>query len=363
MRSTVPHFYLQANSPGEITAWVGPVVGAIRHQCPTAHIIVCVAPCQYASGREVAVAEAMEGVDEVWPVAKTVRSALWFFKRERGREGAVIFLGGDPLVARLLGFRFGLPVFGYSAGGHSLGFGFKKVFSRASVGDLMADRVVAALANSNPVSSGEPLALFFAGSRPQHFAAMAPFMVELIRWIRAKDPVFRARIQVSDFIDDALARSVLADVSDIEIGRGDSLSALQSAALVVSLPGTNTAEAGYLRVPTLVLMPTNRPQLVIFDGFFGLIGSVPGFGWALKRVAIAIMSRQKRFYALPNRFHQQSLVPELVGHLTLEWVGETILDLMKHPEKRADISKRLEMLKSDGRTAERMVGEILKTIQ
>ncbi|MBM3273959.1 MAG: lipid-A-disaccharide synthase, partial [Candidatus Sericytochromatia bacterium] len=40
-----------SNAPGELAAWVRPVVGDLRKRHPEARITVALVPCPYASGR------------------------------------------------------------------------------------------------------------------------------------------------------------------------------------------------------------------------------------------------------------------------------------------------------------------------
>ena len=46
------HLIIQANSPGEIAAWVFPIVQTFKKICPESIITLCLVPCQYASRNE-----------------------------------------------------------------------------------------------------------------------------------------------------------------------------------------------------------------------------------------------------------------------------------------------------------------------
>src|SRR5690606_41466355 len=103
-------FVLTANSPGEVSTWLAPVVRALREKTPGARISVFLVPCAFATGAEKAVVAAMPGVDRAFGRAESWRHA-WAVPRGRGfgREGAVLSSAGAPVPALWLGGRLGLP--------------------------------------------------------------------------------------------------------------------------------------------------------------------------------------------------------------------------------------------------------------
>src|SRR5690606_21479958 len=112
--SGLMEFVLTANSPGEVSTWLAPVVRALREKTPGARISVFLVPCAFATGAEKAVVAAMPGVDRAFGPGEYWRHAL-AVPAVRGfeREGAVLFLGGDPVHALWLGRRLGLPALAY----------------------------------------------------------------------------------------------------------------------------------------------------------------------------------------------------------------------------------------------------------
>ena len=103
--------YLVSNSPGEVSTFVKPMVGAIRERHPDWEIQVCLVPCPYATGAETRVITSWPESPAVWSPWQTTKA--WWRGTGRGREGAVVFLGGDPWHALLLKHRFDMPSLAY----------------------------------------------------------------------------------------------------------------------------------------------------------------------------------------------------------------------------------------------------------
>ena len=58
---------------------------------------------------------------------------------------------------------------------------------------------------------------------------------------------------------------------------------------MVSLPGTNTAEAFYMSLPVLMVLPLNHPEKFVFDGLFQLLFKIPLLGRFLRRFLVRLM--------------------------------------------------------------------------
>ena len=107
------------NSPGEVSTWLAPTVAALRQLDTGVHVSVHILPCLYASGTEAEVIRGMPGVDSVVTPGESWRYILrgrlpagW---KPRGR-GAVVFLGGEMLLAARLARRLGYPAAAYTQG-------------------------------------------------------------------------------------------------------------------------------------------------------------------------------------------------------------------------------------------------------
>ena len=74
---------------------------------------------------------------------------------------------------------------------------------------------------------------------------------------------------------------------------------MRAADLAVTIPGTNTLELGIAGVPSLVLLPLNKPEVIPLEGPGHWLSLVPGVGTTLKRQAVRLAA--PRFpVALPN---------------------------------------------------------------
>lgn len=360
-------FIIQTNSPGELTSWVTPIVGEARNQCPEATIVIALTPCQYASGQEAQIAKAIPGVQTVYTPQQTLRLIWgWPMKKEKDRKGVVLYLGGDPLYSQFLGIKFRFPVYGYTEHARHLGPLFKKVFHKTK-GDLMGARIASFQADRSVLLEKYKLepgryCLFFCGSRPAHFLNMAPFMGEVVVAIKKKDPQFQAILGISPFISEEHLASIRVSVekAGMRLIRGESLELLSLADLLVTLPGTNTAEAMYLQVPMCVLIPLNRPDLIIFDGLLGILGKIPGLGIGLKNIALSILKRKKQFYALPNRMANQAIVPELAEVLTVPKTADLIYALYHQPDQLLRMKQALARFKPSYTIVEEVVSSLLK---
>lgn len=330
-------FYLliQTNSPGELTAWVRPIVETFKRIVPNSHIILFLTPCPYASGQEQMQAAQIGGVDAVMTWDQTLKQLLGlpYFKKKY-LKGAVLFLGGDPFYSQLLGFKYRLPVYGYTDRRQRLGLFYRHVFYQHVVGDLMAERARALIKTREDVLKEHQLpdseyAVFFCGSRPQHFELFFPFMLETVKEILVYHPNFSPLFVISPFIQDRLVDQIRAQHAipeSLRIVRADSLEMLRIASLLITLPGTNTAEAMYLGVPMLIFVPLNNPERIILDGLVGLLGKLPVIGKLWMKLVVSILKKQNRFYSLPNRLAGRQIVPEIVGELESKYVARVIMD-------------------------------------
>ncbi|NDC83395.1 hypothetical protein EB093_07035 [bacterium] len=331
--------WITSNSPGELSAWVDPVVRTIQSRNPDVQITVALVPCQYATGTENTVAAAIPGVDSVLTVSDTLRLIVGRLPRPTvSRRGVVVYLGGDPLYAKLLGWKLKWPVLAYTEHDYRLGWGITRVFRRREIGDLMAARIALA----QPVHrTNEFDMVFFLGSRPHHFRLFAPFCLAVAAVIKTRRPDYRLAVQRSPFITDDLWRLVTDDphVHVIEHTGTASVDTLARSRLMVSLPGTSTAEAMYMRTPMMVLVPLNRPDLIQFDGILGLVGNVPLLGRLLKSIVVAVLSKRRRPIALPNILAGRSIVPEVVGRLTPEPVADALIELR---DNDSELNRQIE---------------------
>lgn len=327
------HIFILSNSPGEISVWVRPFVAHLMSQDKLFDISLCLTPCQYASGNELTVATQIPGINRVFRPKETFQLLLKGFA-ERINKGTVLYLGGDPNYARLLGWRLKIPTLAYTQHKGFPTFGFKKVFYKHKDGDLMAARVLnfsekrTAILQKYNLPDSDYMVLF-PGSRPQHFENFIDFLSGTFESMRKARPNIKLIVSLSPFITDELLAKYqhFLDKMDGHIIRGNSLELLSLSKLLVTIPGSNTAEAMYMKTPMLIMIPLHKPKYIILDGLAGLVGNIPGVGTIIKRLIILIMKKKYEFFSLPNCYFNRKLVPEVTGSFSQATLQSEILSL------------------------------------
>lgn len=373
-----PTIYLTANSPGEISAFLVPMVAAIRRRFPTARVVVQLLPCTFATGREEEVARSIAGVDEVLPARWIWRFVLHGLPE---RPHALIHLGGDLMYAGLLAWRWRIPTWAFQWAQRRWNRFIRGYFVRSPsdaqrlrkqgvsperihvIGDTVVDAVQAAL-HASPTTMGQapngvpevPHIAFLPGSRTVEVAALTPFFLEVAEHLREVWPQARFSLLLSPFVQWRDAQATLAP--DREFGglsgarvrdngtwavvtrsgtrlslvHASTLSEMAKSDFVVSIPGTKTGEAGSLGKPMLVVLPTNRLEHIPWHGILGLLDWLPYLGRAIKRLLLHKMFHRYvgRVYSQPNLLAESPVVPEMVGYLTPRLVADKVLEVFGH---------------------------------
>ena len=362
--------FIQSNSPGEITAWVKPIVQTAQKQNPNCHITLLLTPCQYASGKEVEVAKNISGIDQIYTPSQTIKllfSWPWFSKQNQ--PGAILFLGGDLLYAKLFGLKYRLPVYAYTQNKIKKSLLIRKIFSRALDGDLMAERTKNFSENKTKIFAKHQLrdqdyCLFMCGSRPQHFFNFLPIITETVQCIKKRQPSFQAILLVSPFIhqNDFTKYQKKHDLSDFIIisQPANSLELISIAKLVVTIPGTNNMEIAYLQKPAIVVFPLNHPEHILTDGLLCFLGKIPLLNLLLQKIIISIVKRKKRYFSLPNEIAKQYIYPEIVEKINPSKLADTILKTYHDNAKLTLITKKLTTLTLPTNPAQTICQQIFK---
>jgi len=370
---------ITSNSPGELYSFVRPCVKSIKALLPSARIILVIMPCQYASGREIEVARSFEGVYEIiFPE----EFRAWMFKNKPpkgitfAQKGVLLYLGGDLFQAGLLAKRLGYRAAAYI----NDRFGWNKLFSRffvaddrmaakaarkriskskvRVVGDLMADGQREEVSKEKwGLDPNRPVVTFMPGSRSAHAKHMAPFFVRTAELMKEKCEA-QFVLGLSPYINLASLEKHLKTVPDSMIKEGLGSSARLSVEngqnylisqagsrllimdrapyeamgvsdLILTIPGTNTAEAASMGRPMLVLLPLNKTEVLIFDGLVGIAGNLPFVGGGIKKLTAYVLNRLVKYTALPNIKAGSFVVPELRGRLTPAQTADKALGLLQ----------------------------------
>ncbi len=339
-----------ANSPGEIAGWLRPIAEEWARAHPERGIVVVMLPCNFATGHEAGIATELPGVRKVVPVSSLFRFFLYEGAAYRG--GTLLHLGGDQMYAAALSWRYDLRSFAYLWGRPWWDRLFQGYFTKNDwgvqwlrkrripqskihlVGDLMVDSVY----QKAEVSTPDPLQLsFFPGSREQELANLAPFFLETAEVLAAGRPELRFKLHLSPFLPQDQLEGLLQSAphpkmggvqgrlngnslagphgARLELVQADSLKVLSRSSLAISIPGTKTGEAGSLGVPTLTLLPLNRPELLPALGPLALLDYLPGGAW-LKGRFLLRTKPTLGFISQPNILAQEEIMPEMVDPLT-----------------------------------------------
>ena len=142
---------------------------------------------------------------------------------------------------------------------------------------------------------------------------------------------------------------------------------LSQCCICLTTVGANTAELGALAVPMIVLLPTQQLDAMrSWDGLPGLLANLPGVGTAFSKVinwSFLRFVRRKGLLAWPNIWAQEEIVPEIMGKLQPQEVGEMVLDFLAHPEKLDDIRAKLRNIRGESGAAQKIaqiVGEEIR---
>lgn len=398
---------ITTNSPGEVSAWVRPMVKAIRVEWPDAQITVFVPPCTFASGREVPVLRGFPEVNQVVGPGAYVQYAL-FRKKPRGfkpgSQGFVLFLGGDLGHATLLGKRLHYPVYAYTErdAGHAemIRYFFvpgPKVTRRLQskgiqpdqiqvVGDLMHDAIKPATSREEmldlfDVHAGQTVVNLFPGSRPYEVKVTLPLFVKAVALLKKEMPEIKPIITLAPFLtveqirrdltqmglaDWRLAEGVRGDerLAELHCGgeqfliyRGNSYDTMQLTHIALSLPGTNNVELAAMGVPTFVVLPLNWPELIPLPGVVGLIGQVPVLGSYLKRrIVIPKLLPKFPFVSPVNRSAGERIFPELAAIVEPAMIAQQLKLLLE--EQYDQIKEHLCAYRKEEKASCRIISRI-----
>jgi lipid-A-disaccharide synthase len=388
-------FILTTNGPGELCTWVAPVLSELRRRAPESRIVVSLVPCQFASGNEAAVAREM-GADAVTEVSEHLR-LLATGRRPpaySGRGGAVLKLGGEVFHAARIAASLKYPVYSYAFEPEwspklvRLFVDSPKTQERALargadparvqvIGNLVADAF-----DRSPGRPRETVLLLVPGSRGFEavhllgaFLAAARHVAEAVAglevvWLRS--PLLTPR-QVDEAIAGSKSRViggvgarregdrlVTEDGLEVRIAEGAArYPEMTRASLAIAVPGTNTLELALAGVPALVVLPTQRPELIPIPGPAQFIGLIPLLGPAIKRAGVRALLPRYPFAALPNIIAGREIVPELRGEITAREIGEAAAALAADFERLEEIRAALAAEMPPAGAASRLVETLL----
>lgn len=398
-----------SNGPGEIATWVRPVVKALRRRLPNSadvRISLVLSPCVNASGREVEMAASLGGLDRVQGaehfftfllLGKTATDWDW------SPQGVVVFLGGDQIYPVLIGRRLGYRTIIYAEWEARWHRWVDRVAAMTPgivdqappqfrhrcevIGDLMTEvetdgEQAAAIATALNLQPEQPLIGLMPGSKPAKLRVGLPFCLATATALHQQRPQTRFVIPVAPMLSlEALTQFAdphhnvdcrlfegttsaelvqstgqlprLRTAAGLEILLWTSQPAydlLTQLALCLTTVGANTAELGALGIPMMVVLPTQKLEVMkAWDGIPGLLANLPLVGDPLARLINRLVLRkiyqQGRLFAWPNLWAQRSVVPELIGPLQPQAVADQLIDYLDNPDRLAAMAADLRSLR------------------
>ncbi len=368
---------LLTNGPGELSTWVPPVLSRLRQKVPQARIELFLIRDQFAAGTEWAKAGELK-LDALSGRTELVRRLLG---RKSGGRGVVLMLGGAPRDAVLLGRATGYPAFSYTFDAKAHHPGLRAVLVDATrtmlamrakgvdparvvvVGNLVVDALNEA--SNQPAQKAD--VLLFAGSRPFAARYLLGFLLAVAEQMAAMRPDLRfawvkSRLLPEDVVEEAMRALLVRDMGGVSaVWAGEGLrtqhglevfvldepqryAAMHQASLAMTIPGTNTLELALAGLPSLVILPLHKPEMLPLEGLWHWLLSLPGARPFKQSFVRGLVSRIPHL-ALPNQWLGERVFPELRGVFSPADVARAGLELLA-PERAARVRARLKHLEA-----------------
>ena len=394
-----------SNGPGEVTTWVRPVVKALRAELGNdrsqVRISVILSPCPHATGKESAIALGYTEVDRVQAPEYFWQFLIWGKTAENWEwrnKGVVVFLGGDQVFSVIIGKKLKYKTVVYAeweARWHNFIDKFaimkaqvaKNVSAKyadkfAVVGDLMLeaaeDEITSASENSK---SKINIIGILPGSKTAKLTQGVPLTLGIAEYVHSKLPQIKFFIPVAPTLDlptltsfanpennpftkafnfqgASLKDNYLITSTGLKvelIQENPAYHLLSQCSVCLTTVGANTAELGALAVPMIVLLPLQQLDAMrSWDGLPGILANLPGVGSSFAKLINWWMAKNKGLFAWPNIWAQEEIVPELVGNLQPEAVGEMVLDLLENPGKLDAMRDKLRSVRGESGAAKKL---------
>ncbi len=381
------NFILVANGAGEVAGYVKPLAAALFESIPRSKIILALSPCQYATKNEAKVAQSFGSISQIIEPAVLRK---WLLLNQTpphinlAEKGAVIFLGGDLMWAALLARKAKYPAFAYL--GDHLGWTktFKKYFVATEpafqkfenrvplgklelVGNLMVDSVQRRNNLPKPweikhqicqrlmLDPKKPIISLFPGSRDFSLDYLIPFYQKTAEILRKESPQVQVVLSLSPFVDKTKLQKYL---NRYRVDLPYSEEAELIADVAITIPGTNTAQLGAMGLPMIVIFPLDRPDQIPLEGLADLIGKIPFLGVLFKKALAAYINSKVKYFSLPNKLANQTIITELRGKIEPRNLAIQALALLGDPLRRTEMSMKLKAAMGEPGAAVKIVQAI-----
>jgi len=224
----------------------------------------------------------------------------------------------------------------------------------------------------------------FAGSRFYHVKVSLPFYLKVADEIRSQMPDTDFLLGVSPFLTIENIRECIKTYSysvegtsgeliaedngnliiktknqtEIKILKGYQYDMINLSDIVLTIPGTNTAEIGVMGKPMVVGITWKAK--IPRGGLTGFLSSIL-FIDSLKKYIFQMYIRRIKYTSLPNQMAQKEVVPEIIVEKKSDIISDKVVELLRDDKKRSEISDELKRVFKSTNASEKMVDLILKS--
>lgn len=255
------------------------------------------------------------------------------------------------------------------------------------IGDLMAD---VTLSSSSAIVSEDIIIGLLPGSKAIKLAQGMALTLAISEYLHQKRPEIRLVIPVAPTLDlqtlakfaDCESNPIIAQFGGIsgklhlgnpaylETQNGVKIELytqfpaydlLSKCQICLTTVGANTAQLGALAVPMIVLLPTQQLDAMrSWDGIPGILANLPGLGAIFAKIINRLVLKQGKLFVSPNIWAKQEIVPELVGELQPEDIGNLVLNYLDHPEQLEAMRQRLRQVRGKPGAAQKLANIVIK---
>ena len=136
----------------------------------------------------------------------------------------------------------------------------------------------------------------------------------------------------------------------------------------ITTVGANTAELGSLGVPMMVLLPTQKLEVMkAWDGVPGLLANLPLVGDRLTRIINRLVLRQiykeGKLFAWPNIWAKREIVPERIGPLKPGEVAAQVVGYLENPPALEAIRQDLRSVRGEAGAAAKLAAMVVEELR
>ena len=318
------YFYIFTNSPGEVFSWVKPLVERLVDEFQNPIIDVYLTPCQYSTGNEVSVCESFTGVSNVFSPFQTIKSMVSI----KSNKGVVFFMGGDPFYAKRFALKTGSSLIAYSEHDWDAA-DFDLLITKSNNYDLMVSGIVqTSIKNRSGI-------VLLPGSRPEHLKVALPIMLKMVTSMDSFD------VMLSPFTDKTTIDLLNKRYPNVSFIRLTNINQLSGYKFALTIPGTNTMQLAYFKVPFMMIFPSHDSSILRLNGLIGLFLLIPFIGAFLKRIILSVAIKKQRLYSMPNIRLKKQVFPELVGLFDIDQARESWEAFVSDSSKYSSILEEL----------------------